>query len=268
MPGTSSSKAAATTAHAPVAKGAAPAPAPTAKMFGVAISTAPAHSSAERPEMSQKKKRLILFGCLAAAMAVVLYLQYRPSSELDPEAAANPGVRQVVELEKKKDTAGLSQLVTNPDPAVARRAVNSLAGAGQFNAIQAALKDNRYEVRAAAVSGLGSSGDVSQLPTLAQYTQDPSTDVRVAAMRGIANIRDFSIFDHLVPMLSDPQPSIRKAALMAIEDRVGLKFPDFKYDGTPAERGAAIARIKSVLPKMKQVFDRANEFELKRQQQK
>ena len=265
MPGTSSSKAASTAAHAPAAK--APVPAPTATMFGVAISTAPSHSHAEKPGMSEKKKRLMIAGGLLVATAVVLYLQYRPSSDLDPEAAANPGVRNVVELEKKKDTTGLTQLVTNTDPDVARRAITSLANAGQYDAIQSALKDRRTEVRYAAVSGLGSSGDVSQLPTLAQYTQDPATDVRIAAMRGIANIRDFSIFDHLVPMLSDPQPSVRKAALMAIEDRVGLKFPDFKPDGSPADRGKAIARIKSVLPKMKQVFDQANEFELKRLQQ-
>jgi HEAT repeat protein len=237
-------------------------------MFGVAISTAPGHSTAEKPEMSEKKKRLMLAGGLLVATLVVLYFQYRPSSDLDPEAAANPGVRQVVELEKKHDTAGLSQLVSSTDSAVARRAVNSLAGAGQYNAIQAALKDNRMEVRAAAVSGLGASGDVAQLPTLGQYTQDPSTEVRGAAMRAISNIRDFAIFDYLVPMLSDPQPSIRKAAAMAIEDRVGLKFPDYKYDGSPAERGAAIGRMKATISKMKQVFDRANEFELKRQQQK
>jgi HEAT repeat protein len=236
-------------------------------MFGVAISTAPAHSIAERPEMSQKKKRLILFGGLIIATALVLYFQYRPSSELDPEAAANPGVRQVVELEKKGDTGGLSQLITSTDSAVARRAVTSLANVGQLDAIQSALKDQRPEVRYAAVSGLGTSGDISQLPTLAQYTQDPASDVRIAAMRGISNIRDFSIFDHLVPMLSDPQPTVRKAALMAIQDRIGLQFPDYKPEGSPAERGAAIARIKAMLPKMKQVFDRANEFELKRQQQ-
>jgi HEAT repeat protein len=267
MPGTSSSKAA-TAAHPPAhAPAKTAAPAPTATMFGVAIATTPAHSTAEKPEMSQKKKRLILAGGLLVATALVLYLQYRPTSDLDPEAAANPGVRQVVELEKKKDTAGLTGLITSTDSAVARRAVTSLAGVGQYDAIQAALKDRRPEVRYAAVSGLGLSGDVSQLPTLAQYAQDPEPDVRIAAMRGIANIRDFSIFDHLIPMLSDPQMSVRKAALMAIEDRVGLKFPDFKPDGTAAERGAAIGRIRAMLPKMKQVFDRANEFELKRLQQ-
>src|SRR3954470_8470508 len=102
MPGTSSSKAAHSPAHAPAAKTAAPAP--TATMFGVAISTAPAHSGTDKPEMSQKKKRMILAGGLLVATAVVLYVQYRPTSDLDPEAAANPGVRQVVELEKKKDT--------------------------------------------------------------------------------------------------------------------------------------------------------------------
>src|SRR4051812_5842543 len=107
MPGTTSSKTPApksAPAHGPAA------PAPTATMFGVAISTAPAHSTAEKPEMSEKNKRLILAGGLLAATAIVLWLQYRPSSDLDPEAAANPAVRQVVELEKKKDADGLRSL--------------------------------------------------------------------------------------------------------------------------------------------------------------
>jgi HEAT repeat protein len=260
MPGTTPSKAATPKSAAP--------PAPSATMFGVAISTAPAHSVAEKPEMSEKKKRMILAGVLLAATAVVLYLQYRPSSDLDPEAAANPAVREVIDLEKKKDAEALTRLTKSDDSAVARRAVTSLSSLGRLDGIQDALKDRRAEVRYAAVSGLGASGDVAQLQTLAQYTQDPASDVRIAAMRGIANIRDFSIFDHLVPMLSDPQPSVRKAALMAIQDRVGLQFPDFKPEDPAESRGKAIGRIKAMLPKMKQVFDQANEFELKRQQKK
>ncbi len=266
MPGTSSSKTAASKSapsHAP-----APAAPPTAKMFGVAISTAPAHSTAEKPAMSEKKKRLILAGGLLAATALVLWLQYRPSSDLDPEAAANPAVREVVDLEKKKDADGLTRLTKSDDSAVARRAVTSLSSMGRTDGIQDALKDRRADVRGAAVSGLGLSGDVAQLQTLAQYTQDPATDVRLAAMRGISNIRDFSIFDHLVPMLSDPQPSIRRAAITAIQDRVGLQFPDYQPEGSPESRGKAIGRIRAVLPKMKQVFDQANEFELKRLQKK
>jgi HEAT repeat protein len=261
MPGTTSSK----TATSKSAPAHAPAGPTTAKMFGVAISTAPAHSVAEKPEMSDKKKRMILAGGLLVTTAIVLWLQYRPSSDLDPEAAANPAVREVVNLEKKKDADGLKSFVKSDDPVVARRAVTSLSGLGRVDAIQDALKDRRAEVRGAAVLGLGNSGDVSQLRTLAQYTQDPAPEVRIAAMRGISNIRDFSMFDHLIPMLSDPQPSIRRAAITAIQDRVGLQFPDFQVEGSAESRNKAIGRIRSVIPTMKQKFDQANNFELKRQ---
>jgi HEAT repeat protein len=233
-------------------------------MFGVAISTGPAHSLAEKPEMSQKKKRLILAGGLIAATAVVLWLQYRPTSDLDPEAAANPAVREVVEMAKKNDTEGLARMAKSDDSAVARRAVSSLGSAGRFDALRDSLNDRRPEVRGAAVSSLGSAGD---LQALAPYTKDPDTQVRIAAMRGIASTRDFSMFDHLVPMLSDPQASVRRSALMAIQDRVGLQFPDYNPEGSEESRAKAISRIRATLPRMKQVFDRANEFELKRLKQ-
>ena len=231
-------------------------------MFGVAISTAPAHSTAERPEMSQKKKRMILAGGLLAAAAVVLWLQYRPTNDLDPEAAANPAVREVVEMAKKNDTDGLARMAKSDDSAVARRALNSLGYAGRFDALRDSLNDRRPEVRYAAVSGLGGSGD---LQAIAPYTKDPDTQVRIAAMRGIANSRDFAMFDHLVPMLSDPQPSVRRAALFAIQDRVGLQFRDFDPEGSDESRAKAIARIRDSIPRMKRAFDQFNEFELKRQ---
>ncbi len=229
-------------------------------MFGVAISTAPAHSTAERPEMSQKKKRMILAGGLLAAAAVVLWLQYRPTNDLDPEAAANPAVREVVEMAKKNDTDGLARMAKSDDSAVARRAVSSLGSAGRFDALRDSLNDRRPEVRGAA--GLGGSGD---LQAIAPYTKDPDTQVRIAAMRGIANSRDFAMFDHLVPMLSDPQPSVRRAALFAIQDRVGLQFRDFDPEGSDESRAKAIARIRDSIPRMKRAFDQFNEFELKRQ---
>jgi HEAT repeat protein len=231
-------------------------------MFGVAISTAPGHSAAEKPGMSQKKKRTILAGGLLATTAVVLWLQYRPTNDLDPEAAANPAVREVVEMAKKNDTDGLARMAKSSDSAVARRAVSSLGSAGRFDALRDSLNDRRTDVRYAAVSSLGGSGDVQ---AIAPYTKDPDMDVRIAAMRGIANTRDFSMFDHLVPMLSDPQPSVRRAALLAIQDRVGLQFPDYDPEGSDTSRAKALARIRAMVPKMKQVFDRANEYELRRQ---
>ncbi len=148
---------------------------------------------------------------------------------------------------------------------MARRAISALGTAGRFDAVMDSLKDRRPEVRYAAVSSLGDSTDPSRLQTLAQYTQDPAPQVRIAAIRSISNIRDFSMFDHLIPMLSDPQPSVRRSALQAIQDRVGLQFPDFDPEASVAERQKGLNRIRAMVPKMKQVFDQANDFELRHQ---
>jgi hypothetical protein len=217
-------------------------------------------------EALQKKKRLITAGTLIVLSGLVFWWQTRPTVAPDPDVAAHPEVREVVKLQQSGDAAGLAQLAKSSDEVVARRAVTSLASLGNFDLIRNSLNDRRAEVRYAAVSGLGQSGDVRHLDTLAKYAADPAPEVRIAAMRGISNIRDFSIFDHLIPMLSDPQPSVRRGAIEAIQSRVGLQFPDFDPEGSAESRGRAIARIRAMIPKMKKVFDRANEFELRHQQ--
>jgi HEAT repeat protein len=237
----------------------------TLNAFGVSVELGE-KSVAEKQPMGREKKGLIYVGGLLATIVGVLWLQYRPASDLDSEAAANPGVRQVVELQNKKDAAGLAQLARSDDAAVARRAVFALADVGGSDAVRDYANDRRAEVRYAVVTGLGRDADPSALPLLSKYAQDPASDVRVAAIRSISNIRDFTIFDHLYPSLNDPDPSVRRAALGAIEERIGLKFPDYKPEDSSGNRAKAVARMRAQIGQMKQVFDRANQFELSRQQ--
>jgi len=227
--------------------------------------SAPTASKAAAAEMDPKKKKLIMVGVLVAASAVVLYLQYRPSNTLDSEAAANPNVAQVVELERKGDTNALARIVKSDDPMAARRAVSALASKGAFEQFRDALRDNRDEVRYAAVSGLANAGDPAYLDDLSRFTQDPKPEIRMAAVRGMSSIRDFAIFDRLMPMLSDPSPNVRRAAITVIQERSGLLFRDYNPDGPAETRGRAIGPIRASVAKMKEVFDRANEFELKHQ---
>jgi HEAT repeat protein len=239
---------------------------PAFSAFGVTVD-ANEKKSGEKPPMSRERKAMLALGALVPVIGLVLWLQYRPTNDLDSEAASNAAVREVVKLQEKKDTAGLTQMTRNDDPMVARRAVQALGDIGGANAVRDYLDDKRTEVRYVAVSALGSDGDPSALPVLSKYTQDPAPDVRVAAVRSISNIRDFTIFDHLIPCLNDPDISVRRSALSAIEDRVGLKFPDFKPDDTASKRAAAVARMRAQVSKMKQVFDQANAFEVNRLQQ-
>ena len=239
----------------------------TATAFGVSI-TVGKQAADEHAPMSPKKKKLIIFTCLIGASALVLFWQYYPRNTLDSEAQNNPEVRKVVEMEQKKDSSGLAQMIKSDDSAAAARAVSSLANVSGIDAIRGAFDDRREEVRAAAVTALARNPGVEQLPELDQYAEDPAADVRIAAIRGISSIRDFSIFDSLFRKLSDPQPVVRRAALAAIEDRIGLKFPYYDPNGSPEQRAAAIGRMRTQASKMKQVFDQANEFELKHMKKK
>jgi hypothetical protein len=242
-----------TTPHKP-----ADSPPPATSAFGITIAAAQ-QSAVEKSGMNPAlKKKLVLGGVILVLAAVSIWLRLPPKPD-DPELS-NPGVRKVQELQEKNDTAGLAQLAKSDDSMVARRAVQALASVGGADAIRDSLSDQRPDVRYLAVSGLGSSGDPSQLEALSDFIQnDPAPDVRIAAVRGVSNIRDFSIFDHLYPALNDPEESVRKAAFGAIQDRIGLKFPEYKADGSASVRAPAINRMRATIAGMKSVFDRDTE---------
>jgi hypothetical protein len=238
-------------------------PSPKTSAFGITIA-AETRKAAEREGMSDSKKRMIKLVSAVVVLALISWWWNKPTIPKDSEAASNPNVAKVVEMEQKKDTTGLSAMAKSDDSMAARRAVSALAQISGPDAMQEYLRDKRPDVRYAAVSGI-SNGDVNQLPKLDEYLQDPASEVRIAAVRGVSNIRDFTIFDHLIPMLNDPSPSVRQSAISAIEERIGLKFPDYQADGSASGRAAAIGRIRGMIPKMKQVFDQANAFELQHQ---
>jgi len=241
-----------------------PAPAP-ASAFGVTIASAQA-AHTEKAGMDPTRKRNIMLIGGGVVLALISIWMRMPSKAEDPEAAAHPEVTKVEEMRTKQDTAGLTQMTKNSDAVVAARAVNALASIGGSDAVRDSLGDSRPEVRYMAVSGLGSSGDVRDLDALSDVmAQDPAPTVRIAAVRGISNIRDFSIFDRLFIALSDPEASVRRAALGAIEDRIGLKFPDYQPDGPGGARAIAINRMRTMISKMKPGFDTTNEVEVSRE---
>ncbi len=245
-------------------KPATPAPAP-ASAFGVTISSAQSAHAEKAPVDPARKRNIMLIAGVVVLALISIWLRM-PSKVEDPEAAAHPEVAKVEEMRTKQDTAGLNQMIKNPDPVVAARAVNALAGIGGSDAVRESLGDPRPEVRYMAVSGLGSSGDVRDLDALSDVVvQDPAPTVRIAAVRGISNIRDFSIFDRLFVALNDPEASVRRAALGAIEDRIGLQFPDYKPDGPGGARAVAINRMRTTISKMKMGFDQTNEIDVSRE---
>jgi hypothetical protein len=239
-----------------------PVPPPTSTAFGVSIA-ATTQKAAEKAPMSRNQKALCWLGGVAVATALVLYFQFRPSGDPDPDVADHPGVKEVASLVEKKDVGALAQYVKNDDVVVARRAVEGLGRLGGVDALQESLADDRSEVRAAAISELGDRATVIQLPVLSQYLQDPAPVVRISAMRGVASIRDFSMFDFLVPMLADPDPSVRKGAISAIEVKMGQRFSGYN-PSEPNTAPATIARVRAALQGFKKTFDNVNEIEANR----
>jgi hypothetical protein len=59
--------------------------------------------------------------------------------------------------------------------------------------------------------------------------------------------------------------SVRKAALGAIEQNIGLQFPDFKPDAPPGLRMAAVNRMRATIARMKSVYDRETDARINRQ---
>ena len=227
-------------------------------MFGVSIARADkAAIAAESEGMSKKKKQTIIAASTLALSAIILYWQYGPTTEVDPQVAAHPEVAVVVEAEQKNDVQQLATLAKSSNDVVASRAVSSLASMGGPDAIRDYMNHQRTQMRYAAVSGLGSSSDPARLPALQQFTKDPDATVRTAAVQSIANIDDFAIFDQLIPMLNDPNGEVRGTAYQAICSRIGMSFPGYKPDGSVAERVTGIAQIKAQVSKMKAVFDRS-----------
>jgi hypothetical protein len=219
--------------------------------FGVTI--ADRHKPAEAPEMTKKKKQIILACVLGGLTALVLLWQFWPSGPGDdPALAAMPQIKPVVQAEQKKDIPALQQMASNNDPIVASRAITALANLGDTSVIDRISRNSPQEMRLAAVGALSSSRDPAQIQTLARFASDPSADVRMQVVAGIANIPDFQIFDPLMKMLDDPDPTVRNAAIRAIEDKIGLKFRDYdpKY---PSQ--AVISRIKALVPRFKQNFE-------------
>jgi len=251
-----------TTSTPPKSSAPVPAPVPTTA-FGVTIG-ATRQTAAAKPAMTSSQKRMVWMLSAIPVLGLIAWWVIHTPKDTDPEADQSPVVREVEHAAEKKDMAALAQFARSDDSTVARRAVSALVNVGGAEAVRDSLSDSREDVRYALVAALAETPE-PPLEMIAPFMSDPATDVRVAAVRGVSHIRDFSIFDYLIPMLNDPNQSVRKAAFSAIEERIGLKFPEFNPNAPASEQAAAVNRMRAQISKMQQVFDQHNDFELQHQ---
>ena len=239
---------------APAAKSApAPKPAPAAKAFGIELSDSP-HAKAGGREWTPKQKKMAGLGVLLVTLGAIAWWMNRPGDAPSESAKVVESIRKA---EQAKDQGRLVQVIQGTDPVATTYAMRSLVNVAGADAVQPYLADRRVDVRAAAVTSLGETRDIAQIPVIEKYITDPSPDVRVAAVRSLYEMRDFRIFDSLLTALMDEDESIRTGAIQAIEEKAGLKFDFYKANAGAGTRGQAVARIRQRLaqPQFRTNFD-------------
>jgi HEAT repeat protein len=103
------------------------------------------------------------------------------------------------------------------------------------------LKDSVWEVRHAAIKGLGALAEPAATEALCGMLQDEDRDVRESAAAALGRIADSCAIPHLVQMLIDPESSVRNAAANS------LKGCDPHWEKRPEAR--------QVVPKLKEALE-------------
>jgi HEAT repeat protein len=124
--------------------------------------------------------------------------------------------------------------------------INALGAAGSPQAIrplQGLLKDDRMEVRAAAVEALGRIGSREALDQVKPLLSDHNVFVRTKAAEALIRLDDDSGVPMLQQMLLDPSAEIRLAAAEALSGRADAAWQSIVYqliqDDDPVVRAGA-----------------------------
>ncbi|MFE6076853.1 HEAT repeat domain-containing protein [Paenibacillus sp. NPDC057886] len=117
---------------------------------------------------------------------------------------------------------------------------------------------------AAAIAGLGETGDKADAEVVFDYAQHSAVAVRKAVIRGLARLNPSSYGPYFVNMLQDPQPGISREACRALMRHPHLIQPD-EAAGLLADKAAKPHVIRNVLRTMS-VMDRWTQLGLLFQQ--
>ena len=146
----------------------------------------------------------------------------------------------------------IAELTGDPETRVACRALLAVASSkldDRRKYIERAAKDDRAEVRQAAMVGLGRLNDKKRdAETLAQVVRDTKEDpyVRAAAVQAIGRLRAWDQRHAAIDALEDPSPLVRGRAAAALKNMVGRDFL-FRANDPPEERAKAVANIRAML---------------------
>ena len=208
--------------------------------------------------MWKERKRLIILGAVAVALAGGLLVVYGRSEEtrlIDQLNSGDANERvEAVEGLKELGTAKAADAVAGAARATDRRlashAVRALGRFGRTEDLelvkQASRSDDERvrEAAAVAMGGFGARADVQVLiGSLGNAAEKPR--VRAAAAVSLGRLDDYSAMPVLIESLEDDDPVVRGRAYAAIRRILRLDV-GFHARAPVAERRAKIARIKEL----------------------
>lgn len=201
-----------------------------------------------------KGKRVIILGVIAAALAVVAVVIYRPANRGDANSS-DPDDRLAAVLNLTGQTgegaAGtLRRLSRDVEPRVAVAAVRAIAADKHDRNRQVlseiVAKAERGAVRGAAAAELGGFPQTDARILIDVLAGDPSSEARAGAAKGLSRLRKGDAMDQLVKSLEDPDRRVRLWAVTALSRITALRFI-YYADRDPASQQQNIARIKQQL---------------------
>jgi HEAT repeat protein len=223
--------------------------------------------SHSKPERQPFNYRLVAFGVAAVLLAGLFhwYMNREPASKEPPE------LRRITQAERKKDVATIAAAVKDPDATVAVRAVDALGNIGDpslYQHLQPALRDNREQVREAAMRNYAFVGDRNNVQAVSSaLSSDASPAVRMAAASTLGALRTTSepALQSLIRGLYDRDSSVRLASISALQNIfAGIRFNyDFRLSANDPKNAEAIAAIRKAAAQWKQNV----EMDVRREQQ-
>ena len=208
-------------------------------MEGMAIGTA--------PTIRTWSKITVLTIGLCALTAACSGRQKPPedASRLKPRPQGDrpyyQGTRQ-----QQQDIAKLIERLSDPNPRTRYETVSKISRYGEpaIPQLVGALKHSDPDIRTTAAFGLGMMKDPRAYDALAAALGDPSEQVRFEAATALVRNRDGRGLSLLVNGLESEDPRVRMQCIRILKKNTGETF-DYKPDGRPEDRAAAVARWRA-----------------------
>ncbi len=211
--------------------------------------------------MQNNRRMLLACGAGILALAGLVYAIW-PSGEsgfdLLKSSDPNKRIQGIVKLSadgSPKAVRAIATLIGDPEVDVACRAVHAVAISTlkeRGNLVRQAVTDQRPQVRAAALAGLGACGEKTDEQALVESLSNPDPTVRSGAAQALGQLLAYDSLPALVTALDDPDLRVREAAGSAVLQLFSYRDVGYRAGDPPEVRAQAVQKIREWMPSMQE----------------